>query len=74
MAWLGGGEHLSCLLGWGERLRSKAPGGGGYQGADAAPFLQAPVLYAMLDHSRGTKAASEKKAKGAPGDSRKDKK
>ncbi|XP_072702668.1 myelin protein P0 isoform X1 [Ciconia boyciana] len=35
---------------------------------------QAPVLYAMLDHSRGTKAASEKKAKGAPGDSRKDKK
>ncbi|KAM9168907.1 myelin protein P0 [Mergus octosetaceus] len=35
---------------------------------------QAPVLYAMLDHSRSTKAASEKKAKGAPGDSRKDKK
>ncbi|KFQ36090.1 Myelin protein P0, partial [Mesitornis unicolor] len=25
---------------------------------------QAPVLYAMLDHSRGTKAASEKKTKG----------
>ncbi|XP_054035207.1 myelin protein P0 [Dryobates pubescens] len=35
---------------------------------------QAPVLYAMLDHSRGAKAASEKKAKGAPGESRRDKK
>ncbi|KAM5237348.1 LOW QUALITY PROTEIN: myelin protein P0 [Ctenodactylus gundi] len=34
---------------------------------------QTPVLYAMLDHSRSTKAASEKKAKGL-GDSRKDKK
>ncbi|XP_017695328.1 PREDICTED: myelin protein P0 [Lepidothrix coronata] len=30
---------------------------------------QAPVLYAMLDHGRGAK-----KSKGAPGDSRKDKK
>ncbi|XP_067169675.1 myelin protein P0 [Apteryx mantelli] len=35
---------------------------------------QAPVLYAMLDHSRSTKAASEKKAKGVLGDSRKEKK
>lgn len=34
---------------------------------------QTPVLYAMLDHSRSTKAASEKKSKGL-GDSRKDKK
>ncbi|KAB0357782.1 hypothetical protein FD754_001938 [Muntiacus muntjak] len=34
---------------------------------------QTPVLYAMLDHSRSTKAASEKKAKGL-GESRKDKK
>lgn len=51
-------------------------GGVGGKGgdADAAPSPQAPVLYAMLDHSRSTKAASEKKAKGAPGDSRKDKK
>ncbi|KYO37372.1 myelin protein P0 [Alligator mississippiensis] len=35
---------------------------------------QAPVLYAMLDHSRSTKAVSEKKGKGGLGDSRKDKK
>uniref|UniRef100_F6R0X9 Myelin protein P0 n=1 Tax=Callithrix jacchus TaxID=9483 RepID=F6R0X9_CALJA len=34
---------------------------------------QTPVLYAMLDHSRSTKAASEKKPKGL-GESRKDKK
>ncbi|KAM9005404.1 LOW QUALITY PROTEIN: myelin protein P0 [Sarcophilus harrisii] len=34
---------------------------------------QTPVLYAMLDHSRSTKAASEKKSKGL-GESRKDKK
>ncbi|EAW52606.1 myelin protein P0 [Pongo pygmaeus] len=34
---------------------------------------QTPVLYAMLDHSRSTKAVSEKKAKGL-GESRKDKK
>ncbi|KAB0393462.1 hypothetical protein E2I00_002926, partial [Balaenoptera physalus] len=34
---------------------------------------QTPVLYAMLDHSRSTKAASEKKTKGL-GESRKDKK
>ncbi|XP_060110997.1 myelin protein P0-like [Heteronotia binoei] len=34
---------------------------------------QAPVLYAMLDHSRLTKSASEKKSKGL-GDSRKDRK
>uniref|UniRef100_A0A8C9FN50 Myelin protein P0 C-terminal domain-containing protein n=1 Tax=Pavo cristatus TaxID=9049 RepID=A0A8C9FN50_PAVCR len=35
---------------------------------------QAPVLYAMLDHGRSTKAAAEKKAKGAAGEPRKDKK
>ncbi|XP_042296062.1 myelin protein P0 [Sceloporus undulatus] len=35
---------------------------------------QPPVLYAMLDHSRLTKSASEKKSKGGLGDSRKDKK
>nr|XP_020653054.1 myelin protein P0 [Pogona vitticeps] len=35
---------------------------------------QPPVLYAMLDHSRLTKSASEKKGKGGLGDSRKDKK
>lgn len=34
---------------------------------------QTPVLYAMLDHSRSAKAASEKKTKGL-GESRKDKK
>ncbi|KAL8184381.1 UNVERIFIED_CONTAM: hypothetical protein K2H54_015560 [Gekko kuhli] len=35
---------------------------------------QTPVLYAMLDHSRLTKSASEKKSKGGLGDSRKDRK
>uniref|UniRef100_A0A8D0BWW4 Myelin protein P0 n=1 Tax=Salvator merianae TaxID=96440 RepID=A0A8D0BWW4_SALMN len=35
---------------------------------------QPPVLYAMLDHSRLTKLASDKKSKGGLGDSRKDKK
>uniref|UniRef100_A0A8C4Y7T1 Myelin protein P0 C-terminal domain-containing protein n=4 Tax=Durocryptodira TaxID=1579337 RepID=A0A8C4Y7T1_9SAUR len=35
---------------------------------------QPPVLYAMLDHSRSTKSASEKKSKGGLGESRKDKK
>lgn len=37
------------------------------------PPPQQPVLYAMLDHSRLTKSASDKK-KGGFGDSRKDKK
>ncbi|XP_004688465.1 PREDICTED: myelin protein P0 [Condylura cristata] len=41
-------------------------------GKDSKRGRQTPVLYAMLDHSRSTKAASEKK-KGL-GDSRKDKK
>uniref|UniRef100_A0ACB8G7A3 Uncharacterized protein n=1 Tax=Sphaerodactylus townsendi TaxID=933632 RepID=A0ACB8G7A3_9SAUR len=35
---------------------------------------QAPVLYAMLDHSRLTKSASEKKSKGGLCDTRKDRK
>ncbi|XP_061462002.1 myelin protein P0 [Rhineura floridana] len=35
---------------------------------------QPPVLYAMLDHSRLTKSASEKKSRGGLCDSRKDKK
>uniref|UniRef100_A0A8C8SLX8 Myelin protein P0 C-terminal domain-containing protein n=1 Tax=Pelusios castaneus TaxID=367368 RepID=A0A8C8SLX8_9SAUR len=35
---------------------------------------QPPVLYAMLDHSRSAKSASEKKSKGGLGESRKDKK
>lgn len=63
----GGGDSLSGLSGWEEGL-----GGGGAPTLPPSP--QAPVLYAMLDHSRSTKAASEKKAKGAPGESRKDKK
>lgn len=70
----GGGDSLSYLLVWEERLQGKVPRAGGYHGADTALSPQAPVLYAMLDHSRSTKAVSEKKAKGAPGDSRKDKK
>lgn len=41
--------------------------------ADGVQSPQTPVLYAMLDHSRSTKAASEKKSKGL-GESRKDKK
>ncbi|KAF0882326.1 MYP0 protein, partial [Crocuta crocuta] len=40
---------------------------------DSKRGRQTPVLYAMLDHSRSAKAASEKKSKGL-GESRKDKK
>uniref|UniRef100_A0A8W4FDQ1 Myelin protein P0 n=1 Tax=Sus scrofa TaxID=9823 RepID=A0A8W4FDQ1_PIG len=40
---------------------------------DSKRGRQTPVLYAMLDHTRSTKAVSEKKAKGL-GESRKDKK
>ncbi|KAL4829140.1 hypothetical protein H8958_021361 [Nasalis larvatus] len=44
-----------------------------YQPEGGRDAISTPVLYAMLDHSRSTKAASEKKAKGL-GESRKDKK
>lgn len=71
----GRGVAIPSLTFWGGRRGcGLKPPEWGYRGADAAPSPQAPVLYAMLDHSRSTKAASEKKAKGAPGDSRKDKK
>ncbi|XP_069460784.1 myelin protein P0 [Ambystoma mexicanum] len=43
-------------------------------GKDSKRSRQAPILYAMLDHSKSVKSASEKKAKGGLGDSRKDKK
>ncbi|KAJ1081436.1 hypothetical protein NDU88_001618 [Pleurodeles waltl] len=43
-------------------------------GKDSKRSRQAPLLYAMLDHSKSLKSASEKKAKGGLGDSRRDKK
>ncbi|XP_078526165.1 myelin protein P0 [Lissotriton helveticus] len=43
-------------------------------GKDSKRSRQAPILYAMLDHSKSLKSASEKKAKGGLGDSRRDKK
>lgn len=54
--------------GWGGKRQAPAD-----RGLMCDPPLQTPVLYAMLDHSRSTKAASEKKSKGL-GESRKDKK
>lgn len=62
----GGRGHPSPTLGGAGQRCQRRP--------RPAPSPQAPVLYAMLDHGRGPKAASEKKAKGAPGESRKDKK